>query len=75
MLQDADAERIESLKLRLRAKTKIQIVRQALDALERDADRADRVLRWRRAVRRVRGESLAVLREFQPYSRLRRIDG
>jgi hypothetical protein len=74
MLQDADYERIESLKRRLRAKTKIQVVRQALDVLERDAERAERVARWRRAVRLVGRGSRAVLREFQPHARLRRID-
>jgi len=33
MLQEADAERIESLKKRLRARTKIEVVRSALDLL------------------------------------------
>ncbi len=43
MLQEADAERIESLKKRLGARTKIEVVRSALDLLERDAERARRV--------------------------------
>lgn len=73
MLQDHDAERIEALKKRLRARTKIEIVRTALDLLERDADRAERVRRWRRAVRIAIGESRAALRDFRPHSRLRRL--
>ena len=46
MLQEADADRIETLKKRLGARTKIQVVRSALDLLERDAERAERVARW-----------------------------
>lgn len=74
MLQEADAERIERLKKRLRAPTKIEVVRSALDLLERDADQADRVARWQRAVRRVTRGSRVVMREFQGHSRLKRLD-
>ena len=74
MLQDADAERIETLKKRLGARTKIEVVRSALGLLERDADRLERVARWRRAARMVAAESRRVSREFQRHSRLRRLD-
>ena len=74
MLQEADADRIETLKKRLGARTKIQVVRSALDLLERDAERADRVARWRKAVKVVTPESQKVMRGFQRYSRLRRLD-
>ena len=74
MLQEADAERIETLKKRLGARTKIQVVRSALDLLERDAERAERVARWRKAVKLVQPESRRVLREFQRHSPLRRLD-
>ncbi len=74
MLQEADAERIESLKRRLRARTKIEVVRSALDLLERDAERAERVAKWRKAVGLVVRESRATLREFRAHSRLRRLD-
>ncbi len=74
MLQEADAERIESLKERLGARTKIEVVRSALDLLERDAERVERVAKWRRAVGLVTGESRAVLRDFRAHSRLRRLD-
>ncbi len=73
MLQERDAERIESLKKRLGARTKIEVVRSALDLLERDAERAERVVRWRKAVKAAARESRAVLREFRPHSRLKRI--
>jgi hypothetical protein len=74
MLQEHDAERIESLKRRLGARTKIEVVRSALDLLEREAERAGRVARWRKAVKAAARESRAVLREFRPHSRLKRLD-
>jgi len=74
MLQEADAERIETLKKRLGARTKIDVVRSALDLLERDADRTELVARWRKAVRLVAGESRKVSREFRRHSRLARLD-
>lgn len=74
MLQEADAERIEALKKRLDARTKIDVVRLALDLLERDAEKAERVVRWRKAARMVGHESRKVMREFQRHSRLRRLD-
>jgi hypothetical protein len=74
MLQEADDARIESLKKRLRARTKIEVVRSALDLLERDADRAERVAKWRKAAGLVARESRVVLRDFRPHSRLRRLD-
>ena len=49
MLQEADAQRIELLKNRLGARSKVEVVRRALDLLERDAERTDRV---RRSARR-----------------------
>jgi hypothetical protein len=74
MLQDDDAARIEALKKRLGAPTKIDVVRSALDLLERDAERAERVARWRRAARLVAGESRAVGRQLRRHSRLARLD-
>ena len=74
MLQEADADRIETLKKRLGARTKIEVVRSALDLLERDAERAERVARWRRAAKLVMGESRKVSRQFRRHSRLARLD-
>src|SRR5436190_23951132 len=68
MLQEADDERIESLKKRLKARTKIDVVRSALDLLERDAERTERVARWRKAAAAVAPESRAAIRDFRPGS-------
>ena len=75
MLQEGDAKRIEALKERLGARTKIEVVRSALDLLEHDAERQERVAKWRRAVGVVGRESRAALRDFRSHSRLHRIDG
>jgi hypothetical protein len=73
MLQEADAARIEMLKKRVGARTKIEVVRSALDLLERSAEREERMARWRRAAKMVARESRTVLREFQRHSRLSRL--
>lgn len=73
MLQEADAERIEALKKRLGGRTKIAVVRSALDLLERDAEKTERLARWRKATRMVAAESRKVSREFQRHTRLRRL--
>lgn len=74
LLQEADAERIETLKRRLGARTKIEVVRSALDLLELDAEKREHVARWRRVARMVAPESRKVSREFQRHSRLGRLD-
>lgn len=73
MLQQADAERIDRLKRRLGVKTKVDVVRSALDLLDHEASRTERVRRWQRAARLVAPESRAVLRELQRHSRLARL--
>ena len=73
MLQEKDAQRIEALKERLGARTKVEVVRTALDVLERQAERAERVTRWERAVRLARGESRRALKDFRKHSRLKRM--
>ena len=74
MLQEADAARIESLKKRLHARTKIEVVRSALDLLERDAERTDRIAKWNKAVGNAVRESRTALRDFRPHNRLRQLD-
>ncbi len=74
MLQEADNERIEALKHRLRARTKIQVVRAALDLLEKDAERAERVERWKAAAALAAPGSRAALADFRSRSRLKKLD-
>ena len=73
MLREEDDARIEMLKQRTGARSKVDVVRTALDLLQSEVERGERIARWKRAVRLVRGESRKVMREFQPRSRLRRL--
>lgn len=72
MIQEYDDRRIEALKNRLQARTKVEVVRAGLDLLERDAERRARIARWRRAARLAARTSRVVNREFQAYTRLGR---
>jgi hypothetical protein len=73
MLQEADARRIEALKESLGARSKVEVVRTALDLLERQTERAERVRRWERAVALASPESRRALEDFRPHTRLRRV--
>jgi len=72
MIQQEDDERIENLKEKLGARTKVDVVRAGLDLLEAEAERTARVERWQRSVRLVSETSTTVNREFRKYSRLKR---
>lgn len=73
MLRADDDERIEKLKRQTGAKTKVQVIRDALDLLEKEADRAAKVRRWAAAVQKAGQSGLAVNAEFRPHSRLKRV--
>lgn len=72
MIQERDDQRIENLKKQLKAKSKVDVVRSALDLLEKETARTQRVAQWKKAVKRVGNSSDEVLKDFQPHSRLRR---
>lgn len=73
MIQEDDDRRIEALKARLVARTKVDVVRAGLDLLEREADRQARIARWRRSAGLVAATSRRVNAEFRPHSRLKRL--
>jgi Arc/MetJ-type ribon-helix-helix transcriptional regulator len=72
MIQEADEQKIDELKEKLGAKTKIEVVRAGLKLLEQEADRRLRIERWKRAARIVADSSAEVNHEFQAHSRLKR---
>lgn len=74
MIREEDDQRLEGLKKAVGAKTKVQVLRDALDALERNLERDRRIQRWKRSAALVRGESAKVNKEFQPRSRLKSYD-
>ena len=71
MIQAADDQRIEDLKERLGAKTKIAVVRAGLDLLEIETERCKRIERWKKAATLVSASSRGVNAEFQKHSRLK----
>jgi Arc/MetJ-type ribon-helix-helix transcriptional regulator len=73
MLQPHDDKRIEELKERLGARSKVDVVRAGLDLLEREAERQARIGRWRRAARMVAASSREVNAEFRPHARLKKL--
>lgn len=73
MIQEHDDRRIEALKKRLQARTKVEVVRAGLDLLERDAERKARIARWRRAAQLAARTSRVVTKEFKAYARLGRL--
>jgi hypothetical protein len=73
MIQEADDSRIEILKEKIGAKTKIDVVRTALTLLEEDVSRAERVKRWERAARIVGKSGMSVLKEFQTKNRFKNL--
>jgi len=72
-IQDEDDRRIEALKGRIGAPTKIAVVRAGLDLLEREAERRARVERWRKAARAAAPTSRRVNAEFRRHTRLKKM--
>lgn len=73
MIQLGDEKRIVALKERLNARTKIDVVRAGLDLLEREAERRERIERWKKAAALAVESSHEVNQEFQKLSRLKNL--
>lgn len=73
MIQIEDDKKIEKLKEKMGAKTKIEVVRTALKLLEEDIARAERIKRWERAVKIAGNSSMEVLKEFQTKDRFKKL--
>ena len=73
MIQLADDSMIEDLKKKTGAKTKIDVVRQALNLLKADVVRRERIKRWQKAAKIVGSSGLEVLREFQYADRFEKL--
>lgn len=71
MLQDEDNQRIEKLKKSLGIRKKVDVVRAALQLLEKDAARKKRIKRWKLAVKMVAKNSEEINKDFQHYSSLK----
>lgn len=73
MIQIEDDARIEKLKEKIGAKTKIDVVRTALKLLEADISKAERVKRWEKAAKLIGKSGLDILKEFQTSTRFKNI--
>jgi hypothetical protein len=73
MIQIEDDSRIEKLKAKLGAKSKVDVVRAALSLLEDSVSKADRIKRWEKAARVVGKSGLNVLKEFQTPKRFAKL--
>jgi Arc/MetJ-type ribon-helix-helix transcriptional regulator len=71
MIQPEDDNRIESLKEKTGARSKVDVVRAALTLLEEDVKRSERVKRWERAAKVVGKSGLDILKEFQTKERFK----
>ena len=72
MIQEEDERRIESLRQRLGILRKVDVLRAGIDLLERQAERSERILRWKRAAAVVAVTSAEVNAEFRAHSRMKR---
>ena len=73
MIQEEDERRIEALKRRLGIQRKVDVLRAGIGLLEKEAERRERIRRWKRSAALVAGNSREVNAEFQTHSRLKRI--
>lgn len=71
MIQMQDDERIEHLKKYMGIKKKIDVIRAALTLLEKEAERIQRIKRWKHAAKLVAKSSHSVNKEFQKHSRIK----
>lgn len=73
MIQPEDDSRIENLKVKTGAKSKVDVVRAALTLLEADVKKSERIQRWERAAKIVSKSGLDVLKEFQTKERFKNL--
>jgi hypothetical protein len=72
-IQKEDDIKIEFLKKLFGFKTKIEVVRSALNLLEAEANRQARIKRWKKAAEIVGASGLEVLKEFSNLNRFKNI--
>ena len=72
MIQEEDELRIEKLKRRLGIIRKVDVLRAGMTLLEKEAERRERVRRWKRSAALVAKTSCQINAEFRSFSRLKR---
>jgi len=72
-IQIEDEEKIEALKTKMGAKTKTEVVRKALEVLEADLQRKQKIQRWMRAAKIVADSDSEIMQEFQIKDRFKNL--
>lgn len=75
MIQEDDERRIDKLKRRLGIQRKVDVLRAGIELLEKEAERRERIRRWKRAAALAASTGRDVNAAFRPHSRLGRIRG
>lgn len=70
-IQIEDDLKIEDLKKKTGLKTKIEVVRMALNALESELTKKQKIQRWAKAAKIVGDADLEILKEFQTKDRFK----
>ncbi len=73
MIQLDDEKKINELKEKLHAKTKIEVVRAGLELLSNAVSRKEKAERWKKAAALVADSSKEVNLEFQTHSRFKKL--
>lgn len=73
MIQIEDELQILKLKEKMNAKTKIDVVRKALDLLEEQLKHQEKAERWIKSAKLVRDSGLEVLKEFETKNRFKNL--
>lgn len=72
-IQENDDYRLKALQTPLGAKTKVEVLRRALDSLEEKINKQKRISQWEKAVKLVLKQSSPVNKEFQKHSLLKKV--
>lgn len=72
-IQPDDDRRLEFLKVNLGLPSKVEVLRQALDTLEKHLERHRRIKKWQKSARLVSINSSKVNKEFQAHSLLKKL--
>lgn len=72
-IQENDDDRLKALQIPLGAKTKVEVLRRALDSLEENINKQKRISQWERGVKLVLKQSSRVNKEFQKHSLLKKV--
>lgn len=71
MIQKTDNNKIEYLKKELHIHKKIDVIRAGLLLLEKEAQRLQKIKRWKKAAKLVAKNSQEINKQFQSHSRIK----